>query len=62
MNIPKFIREVRQESSKVTWPSRRETMQTSIMVLVLTLVVAMFFMLVDWVLGSLVKFVLGLGG
>ena len=62
MNIPKFIREVRQESSKVTWPSRRETIQTSIMVLVLTLVVAVFFMLVDWVLGSLVKFVLGLGG
>ncbi len=62
MNIPKFIREVRQEGSKVTWPSRRETMQTTMMVLVLTLVVAMFFMLVDWILGSLVKFVLGLGG
>ena len=62
MNIPKFIREVRQEGSKVTWPSRRETMQTTMMVLVLTLVVAMFFMLVDWILGSLIKFVLGLGG
>ena len=62
MNIPKFIREVRQEGSKVTWPSRRETMQTAMMVFVMTLVVAMFFMLVDWILGSLVKFVLGLGG
>ena len=62
MNIPKFIREVRQESSKVTWPSRRETVQTTIMVFVLTLVVAVFFMLVDWVLGSLVRLVLGLGG
>ena len=61
MNPVKFIREVRQETSKVTWPSRRETMQTTVMVFIMVALVAVFFMIVDWLLGSVVQAILGLG-
>ncbi len=61
MNIAKFIREVRQETAKVTWPTRAEVTQATIMVFVMVTLVALFFMLVDWVLGSAVQYILGLG-
>jgi len=62
MNPAKFFREVRQETSKVTWPSRRETVQTTVMVFIMVALVAVFFMIVDWLLGSVVQAILGLGG
>ncbi len=61
MNPAKFFREVRQETSKVTWPTRRETMQTTVMVFIMVTLVALFFMLVDWLLGSVVQAILGFG-
>jgi len=61
-NIGQFIREVRQETAKVTWPTRKETMVTTMMVFVMVFLAAIFFWLVDLVLGSAVRFVLGLGG
>ena len=61
MNIATFIREVRQETAKVTWPSRKETIQFTIMVFVMVTLVALFFLLVDWVLGTAVQAILGLG-
>ena len=61
MNPAKFFREVRQETSKVTWPSRRETVQTTVMVFIMVALVAVFFMIVDWLLGSVVQAILGLG-
>lgn len=42
-----FIQQVRAEVSKVVWPTRREVMVTSLMVFALSLVTAIFFMLVD---------------
>jgi preprotein translocase subunit SecE len=60
-NFLKFIREVRQETAKVTWPSRRETVQATLMVVVMVVLVAIFFLLVDLVLGQAVKFILGFG-
>ena len=39
----KFIREVRQEISKVTWPTRKETMVTTAMVFVMVLILSLFF-------------------
>ncbi|MFN7663158.1 MAG: preprotein translocase subunit SecE [Alphaproteobacteria bacterium] len=56
-----FIQQVKREVSKVTWPTRKEVMVTSIMVFILVLLAAGFFLLVDQVLVRLVKFVLGLG-
>jgi preprotein translocase subunit SecE len=56
-----FIQQVKREISKVTWPTRKEVVITSIMVFILVLLAAGFFLLVDQVLVRLVKFVLGLG-
>jgi len=61
-NIGQFIREVRQETAKVTWPTRKETMVTTMMVFIMVFMAAIFFWVVDLVLGSAVRFLLGLGG
>jgi preprotein translocase subunit SecE len=50
----KFFREVRQEVSKVTWPTRKETMITTAMVFVMVVLASLFFLSVDWVLGAIV--------
>ena len=61
-NIIQFFREVRQEASKVTWPTRRETMISTGMVLIMVVIAAIFFLLVDWILAAGVQFFLGVGG
>ena len=45
-----FFQQVRNETSKVTWPSRRETLITTVMVFVFTAVAAIYFLVVDWVI------------
>lgn len=57
-----FVREVRQEASKVTWPTRKETVITTIMVFVFVTILALFFLLVDFVLSQGVALILGFGG
>ena len=47
-----FYQQVRQEVSKVTWPSRKETTVTSAMVFVMVIVVSLFFLVVDYILGA----------
>lgn len=56
-----FFRQVRQETSKVTWPSRKETLITTAMVFVMGLVAALFFFMVDSILRFAVQLILGLG-
>jgi preprotein translocase subunit SecE len=56
-----FYQQVRQEVSKVTWPSRKETMVTSAMVFVMVIAVSLFFLVVDYILGTGVGYILGLG-
>lgn len=55
-----FVRQVRAETAKVTWPTRKETMITTVMVLIMTALLSLFFLGVDQVLGRLVKFLLSL--
>ncbi len=55
-----FVRQVRVETAKIAWPSRRETITTTIMVLIMTTVLSLFFLGVDQVLGRLVKLLLSL--
>jgi preprotein translocase subunit SecE len=57
-----FFREVRQETAKVTWPSRKETVITTMMVFAMSILAAIFFLIVDWILAHGVKLLLGLGG
>jgi preprotein translocase subunit SecE len=56
-----FLRQVRQEVGRVTWPTRKETTVTTAMVLAMVVVSAVFFFLVDQVLAQGVRLVLGLG-
>jgi len=53
-----FIRQVRTEASKVVWPTRRETMMTAVMVLIMTSLLAIFFLGVDSVFSTIVQFLL----
>lgn len=55
-----FIRQVRTEIGKVVWPSRQETVQTAIMVLILTIILAVFFLGVDALFAAIVKGLLAL--
>jgi preprotein translocase subunit SecE len=57
----KFLQEVRTETQKVTWPSRRETMITTLMVFIMVTAAAIFFLLADQVIRFLITFVLGIG-
>ncbi len=53
-----FIQQVRQETKKVTWPTRRETVITTVMVLIMVTLASIFFLGVDTVLRWLVNLVL----
>ncbi len=55
-----FIRQVRAETAKVHWPTRKETITTAIMVMIMTSLLAIFFFGVDAFFSTLVKFLLGL--
>ncbi len=57
-----FVRQVRQEVSRVTWPTRKEVSVTTIMVFIMVTVLSIFFLLVDRVLSFGVRQILGLGG
>ena len=57
-----FVRQVRQEFSKVTWPTRKEAGVTTIMVFIMVFVMSLFFVGVDQVLSWFVGLILGLGG
>ncbi len=57
-----FIREVRQEVSKVTWPTRKETTVTTVMVFIFVFLAAIFFFVVDQALSWVVRLILGFGG
>ena len=46
----KFLQEVRAETNKVTWPSRRETAITTVMVFVMSALASIFFLLADQVI------------
>lgn len=61
INPLEFLQEVRAEAGKVTWPSRRETMITTGLVLVMVLLTSLFFVLVDWALRLIVTTLLGIG-
>ena len=61
-NPAQFIQEVRQEASKVTWPTRKETTVSTVMVFVMVIIAAIFFLVVDQILSFGVKTLFGLGG
>ena len=62
VGIATFVKQVRQEVSKVAWPTRQETVAATIIVIVFSLLLAFFFFAVDQVLAWVVKLIFGLGG
>lgn len=56
-----FLRQVRQEVKKITWPTKKEVMQMTLVVIVFVAIAAVFFFCVDLFLAWVVKLVLGLG-
>jgi preprotein translocase subunit SecE len=56
----KFLQEVRAEAQKVTWPTRKETTVTTIMVFVMVVIASIFFLLADQVMRLAVSFLLGI--
>ncbi|WP_374621118.1 preprotein translocase subunit SecE [Devosia sp.] len=60
VNPLKFLQEVRQEVSKVSWPSRNETLISTVMVLVFVLLASFFFLAADQLISWLVQLVLSI--
>jgi preprotein translocase subunit SecE len=56
-----FIQQVRAEGSKVTWPTRRETLITTGIVILMVIVASIFFVTVDQAIRLIVAFILSLG-
>jgi preprotein translocase subunit SecE len=56
-----FIDEVRQETSKVTWPTWKEVWITTAMVLVMVALTAVFFLFADMIIAQVIQFILQLG-
>lgn len=57
-----FVRQVRHEVSKVSFPTRRETMISAGLVLVMVVFAAIFFLITDNVIQLVIKSILGFGG
>jgi preprotein translocase subunit SecE len=60
-NPLQFAQQVRDEVSKVSWPTRNETAITTLMVFVMAVIAALFFLLADQIMGWGVSFLLGVG-
>ncbi len=60
-NLVKFMRDVRTEAVKTTWPTRKETIQTTGLVLAMVVVTAAFFLTVDQIIGAGMRALFGVG-
>ena len=62
VNPAQFLSQVRTEAAKIVWPTRRETMMTGLMVVIMTTLLAFFFFGVDSAFSALVQWLLSLLG
>tara|TARA_B100000941_G_scaffold52671_1_gene33832 strand:- start:670 stop:861 length:192 start_codon:yes stop_codon:yes gene_type:complete len=60
-NPLKFIQDVKQEAFKVTWPSRKETLQGTLMVVAMAIVASIFFLLMDQIFKFFLDIILKVG-
>ena len=61
INPAQFVRQVRQELSKVTWPDKRDTFISSAIVIVLIILFSIFFLLTDQLWSFLIKNIIQIG-
>jgi preprotein translocase subunit SecE len=60
-DLVKYARDVRAEAAKTTWPSRKETVQTTVLVLALVIAAALFFLTVDEIIGVVMRWLFSVG-
>ncbi|WP_443112560.1 preprotein translocase subunit SecE [Devosia sp. ZB163] len=60
VNPLKFLQEVRQEVGKVTWPTRQETLISTVMVLIMVVIASLFFLAADQLIAWLVQLMLSI--
>lgn len=58
VSIAQAVRQVKQEVSKITWPTRKETMQGSIIVIVMSVLIALFLFFVDMIFAGIIQAIL----
>ena len=61
MNPLRFLQEVRREGGKVTWPSSRETLTGSVMVVIMVAIASVFFLIIDQIFSFGLDKVIGIG-
>ena len=55
----RFLKESDIERRKVVWPTHQETLQTALMVIIVTILISLFLAAIDWMLGALVRSLVG---
>ena len=60
-NPMKFIQEVKQEAFKVSWPTKKETLQGTLMVVAMAIIASLFFLLLDQILKFFLELLLKVG-
>ena len=60
INPFKYVQQVRNEVSKIVWPTRKETMTTTIMVFIMSALIALFFFIIDTITSNLLDLILKL--
>ncbi|MBK66592.1 MAG: preprotein translocase subunit SecE [Rickettsiales bacterium] len=61
LNAVKYYKEVKSEMAKVTWPSRKETIMSTIMVFIFVSLTALFLFAADQIISVVVQWILGVG-
>ena len=56
-----FLKQVRSETKKITWPTKQETIQGTIAVFIMVVVASLFLFVADQVISVIIRFILGLG-
>ena len=56
----KYVQQVRNEVSKIVWPTRKETMTTTVMVFIMSALVALFFFIIDTITSNMLDIILKL--
>jgi|TARA_B100000927_G_C16388989_1_gene438537 preprotein translocase subunit SecE len=60
INPFKYVQQVRNEVSKIVWPTRKETMTTTIMVFIMSALIALFFFIIDTITSNVLDIILKL--
>lgn len=62
VGLAQLMRQVKQEVKKISWPGRKETSMSTVMVIIIAALASVFFFFVDQILAKLVQIILGFGG